>query len=180
VSKSLIFWVACAATLFVLSLVSFHLGVHRKNYIFAAWLCFSVAAQVVAAWGLALGRPRWFGPLGQAVALAGGALALAAIILGLTKFSCPVNRTVVMGLGGMLAVQILAMALARSPASAGSGHPAVAGWLRNVGFLGPALWMLLVFSGVRFDRLPILASRWFPAFAGMTRGAGAWARAILG
>lgn len=170
-NKPLAFWTACALILFLLSLVWLEQGLHRKNGLFTLWLLASVGLQLFAAWSLALDRPWWFGPAGQASGIATGLLAAAAVAMALTRWECPVNRVIVLALGGMLGLQIISQFLI--------DHAALRVWSRNIGFLGPAIYMLIAFSGIRFDRMPLWADEARHAVP-LLRAAFGWARAMLG
>lgn len=172
-NKALTFWIACASVLFLLSLVWLDQGFHKKNVLFSVWLLGGVSMQLIAAWALALHRPSWFADVGRASGLAAAALAVAAIALAAMHWSCPVNRVVLLGLGGMLALQFGSELL--------TGAASARAWIRNVGFFGPSLYMLISFSGARLDRLPVWAGRIFHLTQdGRWRAASGWARALLG
>jgi hypothetical protein len=149
VNKGILFWAASAVILFLLSLVWFHAGLHRKNLFFTYWLCLGVLLQLMAAWWLAGGRPAWVLALRNGVDRAIYALAVATLVLAVLKFRCPANRALLMGLGAMLALNIFSQHSART-----LSVPLQA-WLRNIAFVGPASYLLVVFSGARVDRLPL-------------------------
>jgi hypothetical protein len=171
-NKALTFWIACSLILFLLSLVWLDQGLHRRNSIFTAWLLASVSMQLIAAWGLALHRPWWFRLLGTASGVATAALAAGAVGLAVARWQCPINRVVLLGLGGMLVLQFGSRLLA---------DPGAIRWTRNLGFFGPGLYMLICFSGLRLDRLPLWAADILRATQDCRwRAAAGWARALLG
>lgn len=151
--KALAFWAACAAVFFALQLVCFHLGIHRKNWAFAVWLLVGVAAQVAAATIMATGERNVLATVGRAYGWISIALAAAAIIEALARGagnSDPVNGVIFRGLLAMLAVSALQILAARHGYLI---HTSAWAWFRNIGFFGPALWMLLCFSNVNFNSL---------------------------
>lgn len=153
--KPLTFWIACATILFALSLVVFHYRVHYKNPIFGAWLVASVSAQLLAAWGLALGRPKWFAPAGQVAGLLTAGLAAAAVLMAARGWDAEANRTIALGLGAMLAFDLLQM----GPFHLLKAGTEILAWMRNIAFFGPAVWMLIAFSRLTPDRLTLWAGR---------------------
>ena len=174
--KGTAFWILSASTLFVLSLVYLHAGLHKKNPIFTYWLCAGVAAQVVAAWGLAAGRPWWFGPARSAADVISLALTAAVLIFAAIRCkSCMTNRALLMALGGMLALNIFGRIIG------GGLTPPLRIWLRNIAFFGPAFYLLVVFSNIPLDRLPLWAGlpRSFSALRMTTEQAAGWARAFF-
>ncbi|HEV2424285.1 MAG TPA: hypothetical protein VGZ29_05605 [Terriglobia bacterium] len=152
--KALAFWAACATVLFALLLVVLAAGVHRRNWCFAAWLGSGVAVQLGAACLLALGWQRALRYLGQAdewiaVGLALGAMVEAVIRCQRSGVRDEVNLTVAIGLGAILAVNAVQTLAARQGFIATSE---LWTWFRNIGFMGPAVWMLLSFSNIDFGR----------------------------
>jgi hypothetical protein len=167
--KAIAFWALDATVLFALSMVYLHQGYQRKNPLFAVWLCNGVAMQLIAAWSLAAGRPPWVTGLRRVedvliYSLTAGVLTVAAL-----RRDCPVNRSLLWGLGAMLALNIFSKFL-----GVRVDH-SVQVWLRNIAFLGPAIFLLIAFSGIRFDMMPLwisenlqaLGDRWLegPALA---------------
>jgi hypothetical protein len=160
-NKALAFWGACAAVLFALQIVVFHFGVHRRNWCFALWLGSGVAVQIACAcfyalrWRLTLNfiaRYDWW--LGVALAMA--ALGECAVRRSVSGFADPVNTTVAVGLGAILGANLIEWMLASTPAGEAIGGTAWT-WFRNIGFFGPAMWMLLSFSNV--EGLPARIAR---------------------
>jgi hypothetical protein len=140
------FWSASAILLFVLSCLWFHQKLHSFNPCFTAWLALGVLMQVIAAWWLCGGRPAWVVQL--RIVLDGITYALAALCLVVALLRRdPVNQIVLAGLGGMLFFNLLARGL--------SANQNLGIWLRNIAFFGPALFLLLAFSTIRFNRLPL-------------------------
>lgn len=144
------FWILSAITLFCLSLVYLHHGYHRRNFLFACWLCCGVCVQLLGAWGLAAGRPAWFVPVGLLADFASYGLGAAVLVVAVMRRNCPVNRTLLAGLGAMIAFSLLGRWLGDS-----LDH-VTRTWLRNIAFFGPAIFLLVMFSGMRADRLPLL------------------------
>src|SRR5689334_23169612 len=107
--KGIAFWTLSAGTLFALSLVYIHSGLSRKNPIFTLWLICGVATQLVAAWGLAAGRPWWFEIFRVFADYLSFGLTVAVLALAAWRSwphpgnvcGCAVNRALLMGLGGM-------------------------------------------------------------------------------
>jgi hypothetical protein len=144
------FWILSATTLFCLSLIYLHHGYHRRNFLFACWLCFGVCVQLLGAWGLAAGRPAWFAPVGVLADFASYGLGAGVLLVAAMRRNCPVNRILLAGLGAMLVFSLLGRWL-------GDSLDAVARtWLRNIAFFGPAIFLLIMFSGMGADRLPVL------------------------
>lgn len=143
------FWILSASILFCLSLIYLHHGYHRRNFPFACWLCFGVCIQLLGAWGLAAGRPAWFGPMRIVADVLSYGLTAAVLAVAIMHRNCPVNRTLLAGLGAMVAFNLLGRLL-------GDRLDLMARiWLRNISFLGPAIFLLIVFSNLRVDRLPL-------------------------
>lgn len=148
-NKGLVFWILSALILLLLSLVYLNQGLHRKNPVFTYWLCSGVIVQLLAGWALAAGQPSWLGYLRAAGDFSSFALTVAVLVLAALRRDEPVNRTLLMALGGMLALNILGRFLE------GGASPALRAWLRNIAFFGPALYLLTVFSNVPIDRIPL-------------------------
>lgn len=147
--KSLGFWILDASVLFSLSLLYLHQGFHRKNQWFTVWLCSGVVMQLVAAWGLAAGWPDWMGRLRAALDVVIYLITIVALFTAMNHRECPVNRSVLWGLGSMVALNIFSRCI-----SSGVEWP-VRLWLRNIAFFGPAIFLLIAFSNLRLDRLPL-------------------------
>ncbi len=143
------FWIASSIVLFLLSLVYLQHHLYRKNSLFAWWLCVGVSMQIISAYGLVLGCPAWLGRVwGFADYLSYG-LSLAVLVAALCRRQCPVNQTLIYGLGAMIAFNFLVRWRGDS-----LGQD-LRSWLLNIAFLGPAIFLLLSFSNVRADRLPL-------------------------
>jgi len=143
------FWALDATVLFSLSLLYLHQGYHRKNQMFTVWLCCGVLMQLAAAWGLAAGSPPWITQAGVAFDIILYVLAAAVLVLALMRRGCPVNRSLLWGLGAMLVLNVLTRIV-------GSGvEPVVRVWLRNIAFFGPAIFLLIALSSIRLDQLPL-------------------------
>jgi len=149
VNKLITFWIASSSVLFLLSLVYLHYQLHRKNPLFAWWLCLGVTMQLVTAYGMVLGNHRFLNYLWRAADIASILLALAVLGLAYARRSCPVNRTLLYGLGAMLAFDLVTRLTA--------GHLSLVKqtWLENIAFFGPAIFMLVSFSNIRLDRIPL-------------------------
>ena len=145
----IMFWALDAVVLFSLSLLYIHQGYHRKNQIFTLWLCLGVLMQLAAAWGMAAGQPRWMFQVRAVGDVSVYLLTAGVLILAVTRRDCPVNRSLVWGLGAMLVLNIFTRLV-------GSGvEYAVRVWLRNIAFFGPAIFLLIALSNIRVDRLPL-------------------------
>jgi hypothetical protein len=177
--KSNYFWFLCASLLILLLGVFLHQGLHKKNFVFTVWLAGGCVACFIAYVGLALGRPYWFDTARQCSNAISAGLALAAISFGIARWSCPVNRTIVYGLAGMLAAQLFGILMVQANLGGQAQGLPLRAWLQNIGFFGPMLWMLAVFSGARFDRLMALVAQW-RVTSGEWRVAGEAARRIIG
>lgn len=143
------FWIVSSVVLFLLSLIYLHHQLHRKNSLFAWWLCIGVSMQLVSAYGLVLGYSRWLErvwPLADALSYG---LTVAVLIAAVSRRNCPVNQTLLYGLGAMVAFNALIRWFG------GSLSPNLRCWLLNIAFLGPAIFLLLSFSNIRADRLPL-------------------------
>lgn len=143
------FWIASSIILFLLSLVYLHHHLHRKNALFAWWLCLGVSMQMVSAYGLALGYPSWMYRIWGIADGISYALAVGVIGVALTRRSCPVNQTLLFGLGAMIAFNLAVRWFG------GGLSLDLRSWLLNIAFLGPALFLLVAFSNIRADRLPL-------------------------
>ncbi len=152
------FWILSATTLFCLSMIYLHHGYHRRNFLFACWLCFGVCVQLLGAWGLAAGRPAWLRPVGVLADFASYALGIGVLVVAAMRRNCPVNRTLLAGLGAMVVFSLLGRWLGDSL------DPRARIWLRNIAFFGPAIFLLIMFSGLRADGLPLLvdSALWRP------------------
>ncbi len=147
--KSHAFWILDACVLFALSLLYLNQGYHRKNQLFTVWLCGGVLMQLVAAWGLAAGWPQWINQVRAIDDIVTYGLTVGVLALAILRRDCPVNRSLLWGLGGMMALNLFARYV-------GAGVPAgVQTWLRNIAFFGPAIFLLIAFSNLRLDRLPL-------------------------
>lgn len=167
--KSLAFWILDATVLFALSLLYLHQGYHRKNQLFAVWLCNGVAMQLIAAWALAAGPPPWVNYLRAFEDIATYVLAGGILITAAMRRGCPVNRSLLWGVGAMVVLNGVSRYLGSH-----ADH-SVQVWLRNIAFFGPAIFLLIALSNIRFDLLPLwinsllrsVTSRWVegPALA---------------
>lgn len=145
--KTITFWALDATVLFALSLVYLHQGYHRKNAFFAVWLCNGVAMQLIAAWGLAAGPPSWMPQVRACEDILTYVLTAGVLITAALRRDCPVNRTLLCGVGAMVALNVLSRFMGLY-----AQHP-IQIWLRNIAFFGPALFLLISFSNVRLDAL---------------------------
>ena len=124
------FWILSATTLFCLSLIYLHHGYHRRNLLFACWLCFAVCMQLLAAWGLAMGGAAWLRPVGIVADLVSYTLGVGVLLVALMRRNCPVNRTLLAGLGAMVVFSLVSRWV-------GDSVDAVARtWMRNIAFFG--------------------------------------------
>ena len=158
--KSLAFWILDATVLFALSLLYLHQGYHRKNPLFAVWLCNGVAMQLVAAWALAAGPPPWVSHLRVFEDIATYVLAACVIVTAAMQRDCPVNRSLLWGVGAMVVLNGVSRYLGSH-----ADH-SVQIWLRNIAFFGPALFLLIALSNIRFDMLPAWIASLLRTFAG--------------
>jgi hypothetical protein len=149
VNKILGFWIASSVVLFLLSLVYLQHNLHRKNVLFAWWLCLGVSMQLVSAYGLALGYPRWMNLLWTAADVLSFALAIGVLAVAYRHRSCPVNRALLYGIGAMVVLNLVSRWWGDHLGEN------VRIWLLNIAFLGPAAFLLLMFSNIRVDRLPL-------------------------
>jgi hypothetical protein len=155
--KALAFWAACAAVLFSLQLVVLHFGIHRKNWCFTAWLASGVAVQLLAACLYAAHSRTWLPRLGWLDEWLSLALAIGAVFEALvrgTRTSDQVQGVIVGGLVAILMVNAMQGLAARHGYIVTTDLWA---WFRNIGFFGPAMWMLLSFSNV--EGLPARIAR---------------------
>src|SRR5215472_6283216 len=104
--KAIAFWALDATVLFTLSLVYLHQGYQRKNPLFALWLCNGVLMQLVAAWSLAAGRPNWVTNLRRLEDVLIYALTVGVLVAAAARRDCPVNRSLLWGVGAMLALNV--------------------------------------------------------------------------
>ncbi|MGH9453031.1 MAG: hypothetical protein ACRD2O_03570 [Terriglobia bacterium] len=148
-NRLITFWIASSSVLFMLSLVYFHYQLHRKNPLFAWWLCLGVTMELISAYAMVLGSHRFLCFLWRAANIASILMAVAVLILAYARRSCPVNRTLLYGLGAMLAFNLVAHLTA--------GHISMVKqtWLQDIAFFGPALFLLVSFSNIRGDRIPL-------------------------
>ena len=143
------FWIASSVVLFLLSLVYLQLQLHRKNSLFAWWLCVGVSMQLISAYGLVLGCPHWLARVWSLADYLSYGLSLAVLVAAFCRRQCPVNQTLLYGLGAMVAFNLLVRW--RGDAL----NQDLRSWLLNIAFLGPAIFLLLSFSNIRADRLPL-------------------------
>jgi hypothetical protein len=144
------FWILSATTLFCLSLIYLHHGYHRRNFLFASWLCFEVCMQLLAAWGLGAGRPAWLGSVRALADVVSYGLAAGVLMVAAMRRNCPVNRALLAGLGAMVLFSLVSRWLGDSV------DTATRVWMRNIAFFGPAIFLLIMFVGMRADCLPLL------------------------
>jgi len=147
--RSLTFWALDATVLFALSLVYFNQGFHRKNAFFAIWLCNGVVMQLIGAWALAAGPPPWIDRIRVSEDVLSYALTAGILILAVIHRDCPVNRSILWGVSAMVALNMLCRFM-----GVRVDHSAQI-WLRNIAFFGPAMFLLLAFSNLRMDMLPL-------------------------
>jgi hypothetical protein len=175
VNKILGFWIASSVVLFLLSLVYLQHNLHRKNVLFAWWLCLGVSMQLVSAYGLVLGYPRWMDWLWTAADVLSFALALGVLVVAFRHRSCPVNRALLYGIGAMVVLNLMSRWWGDHLGEN------VRIWLMNIAFLGPAAFLLLMFSNIRADRLPLYIKSVSPGIISTVSGCsqGAAARSAL-
>jgi hypothetical protein len=166
VNKILGFWIASSVVLFLLSLVYLQHNLHRRNVIFAWWLCLGVSMQLVSAYGLVLGYPRWMSLLWSAADVLSFALAGGVLTLALSRQSCPVNRTLLYGVGAMVVLNLMSRWWGNHLGQN------LRIWLVNIAFLGPAMFLLLMFSNIRADRLPLYVRSAFRGVVSSSAGCG--------
>ena len=148
-NKIYAFWIVSSVILFLLSFVYFRQNLHRRNSLFGWWLGLGVAMQIVSMCGILLAYPRWMykvWPIADGLSFA---LALAVMITAYLRRSCAVNQALLRGIASMIALNLAARW--------GSSHlgPAIESWLQNIAFMGPAAFLLVTFSNIRVDRLPL-------------------------
>lgn len=157
-NKITCFWIASSAVLFLLSLIYLQHQLHRKNSLFAWWLCLGVSMQLISAYGLVLGCPHWLSRVWMAADALSYVLAIGVLAVAFVRRSCPVNQALLYGLGAMVAFNLFVRwwgdALNQSLRS----------WLVNIAFFGPAIFLLLTFSNIRADRLPLFIKSVFRTF----------------
>ncbi|GEM_PF-1393145 len=148
-NRLITFWIASSTVLFLLSLVYFRYQLHRKNPLFAWWLCLGVAMELISAYAMVLDSHKFLCFLWRAANIASILMAVAVLILAYAQRACPVNRTLLYGLGAMLAFNLIARLTA--------GHISMVKqtWLQDIAFFGPALFLLVSFSNIRADRIPL-------------------------
>ena len=105
---------------------------------------------MLAAWGLAAGWPAWVRPVGVLSDFGSYGLAAAVLVVAVIRRNCPVNRALLAGLGAMVVFSLLGRWLGDSL------DLRARIWLRNVAFFGPAIFLLIMFGGMRADCLPLL------------------------
>lgn len=153
------FWIASSVVLFLLSLVYLQHQLHRKNSLFAWWLCLGVSMQLISAYGLVLGCPQWLSRIWTAADVLSYALAIGVLAVAFVRRACPVNQTLLYGLGAMVSFNLFVRwrgdHLTQSMRS----------WLVNIAFFGPAIFLLLTLSNIRADRLPLFIKSVFRSFA---------------
>jgi uncharacterized membrane protein len=147
--KTLSFWALDATVAFALSLVYFHQGFHRKNPLFAVWLCNIVALQLVAAWALAAGPPPWLHYVRAADDVVTYLLAAGVLLTAAAQRQCPVNRSLLWGVGGLVVLNVVSRVLGVHV------EHSLQIWLRNIAFFGPAIFLLIALSNIRLDMLPL-------------------------
>jgi len=153
--KTVGFWALDATVAFALSLLYFHQGYHRKNPIFAVWLCNIVALQLVAAWALAAGPPPWLNYVRAADDVVTYLLAAGVLLTAAAQWRCPVNRSLLWGVGGLVVLSVITRIL-----GVHLDH-SLQIWLRNIAFFGPAIFLLIALSNIRVDMLPLWVSAAF-------------------
>lgn len=147
--KTLGFWALDATVAFALSLLYFHQGYHRKNPLFAVWLCNIVTLQLVAAWALAAGPPPWLNYVRAADDVVTYLLAAGVLLTAAAQWQCPVNRSLLWGMGGLVVLNVVSRIL-----GVHVDH-SLQIWLRNIAFFGPAIFLLIALSNIRVDMLPL-------------------------
>lgn len=152
------FWIASSIVLFLLSFVYFHQGLNRKNALFGWWLGLGVSMQIVYAFGMMLAYPAWMYRLWPIADGASFALAIGVVVIAFLRRTCAVNQVLLYGLGAMIALSVMAR---WGGASLGESLDS---WLQNIAFLGPAVFLVLAFSNIRSDRLPLYIDSVLRAF----------------
>jgi hypothetical protein len=158
--KAIAFWALDATVLFTLSLVYLHQGYQRKNPLFALWLCNGVVMQLIAAWSLAAGRPPWVTNLRRLEDVLIYVLTAGVLVAAAARRDCPVNRSLLWGVGAMLALNVFSKVL-----GVRVDH-SVQVWLRNIAFFGPAIFLLIALSGIRLDMMPLWITERFRTLGG--------------
>ena len=105
--------------------------------------------QMISAYGLVLGSPAWLARAWSFADFASYGLSVAVLATALFRRHCPVNETLLYGLGAMTAFNLLVRWFG------GALNPNLETWLVNIAFLGPAVFLLFSFSNIRADRLPL-------------------------
>jgi hypothetical protein len=147
--RSITFWALDATVLFALSLVYFNQGFHRKNVLFAVWLCNGVIMQLIGAWALAAGPPPWIDRLRLCEDVLTYVVTAGILIIAVIHRDCPVNRSILWGVSAMVVLNMLCRFM-----GVRVDHSTQI-WLRNVAFFGPAMFLLLTLSNLRLDMLPL-------------------------
>lgn len=163
------FWIASSVVLFLLSFVYFRQGLNRKNALFGWWLALGVAMQLVSAAGMLLGFPAWMYRLWPIADKVSFALALGVVALAFFRRMCAVNQSLLYGLGAMLALNVMARW------GGANLSEAIGSWLQNISFFGPAVFLVLAFSNIRADRLPLFIDSVLRAFNTAPRAGHSWA-----
>lgn len=158
-NKILDFWIASSIVLFLLSFVYVHQSLYRKNALFALWLSLGIIMQIVSAYGMLLAYPAWMYNLWPIADKLSYALAAGVLAFAFIRRSCPVNQILLYGLGAMVAFSLAVRALG------GGLSLDFRSWLLNIAFLGPAVFLLLAFSNITVDRLPLYIDMVLRAFA---------------
>lgn len=148
-NKMLVYWIASSSMLFFLSFVYFRHNLYRKNALFAWWLYLGVFMQIASAYCLLFACPVWLYKVWPFADECSYALAACVLVVAFIHRSRPVNQILLYGLGAMVAFSLAVRWF-------GNGLSLdLRGWLLNIAFFGPALFMLLAFSNVGIDRLPL-------------------------
>jgi peptidoglycan/LPS O-acetylase OafA/YrhL len=162
--KSLAFWILDASVLFSLSLLYLYQGFNRRNQLFTIWLFLGVLMQLAAAWGLAAGWPTWMNHVRAIFDSLMYIVATGVLALALTRRDCPVNRTLMWGLGAMILLNIFTKYIG------GPFDAEARNWLRNIAFFGPAIFLLIAFSNLRMDQMPLWLDSVFRNLVAKTAG----------
>ncbi|HEV2380344.1 MAG TPA: hypothetical protein VG206_11180 [Terriglobia bacterium] len=153
--KTIAFWTLDATVLFALSLVYLHQGYQRKNPLFAVWLFNGVLMQLIGAWSLAAGRPPWVNRVRLVDDLIVYVLTVGVLLFAAVRRDCQVNRTLLWGVGAMLVLNLFSRFMGVRL------EHSLQVWLRNIAFFGPAIFLLIALSGIRFDLMPLWVSARF-------------------
>lgn len=163
------FWVASSVVLFLLSFVYFRQSLNRKNALFGWWLALGVAMQLVYAAGMMLGFPSWMYRLLPIADKVSFLLALGVVAVAFFRRACAVNQSLLYGLGAMLALNVMARW------GGANLSETVGSWLQNISFFGPAVFLVLAFSNIRADRLPLFIDSVLRALSAAPRVSHGWA-----